>query len=121
MTEPIEQHCSYFVKLYVDCDMLYVHIGRVHSPITLGMYVSHAATPSVRLDFVLPYLESHMQTIRCLAAETFARQTLVCSHGMKRQPGKGRNNLEHVFPHHLWFRLFVYPTWCGIVCLIREW
>ena len=67
----------------------------------LGMYVSHAAAPSVRLDCVLPYLESRAQTVRRLAAETFARQALVRSHGVKRQPGKEKYNLEHVFPHHL--------------------
>ena len=37
---------------------------------------------------------------------------------MKRQPGKGRNYLEHVFPQHLWCGLSVYPDWCGIVSLV---
>ena len=93
----------------------------MHSPVTLGMYVSHAAAPSVWLDCVLPCLESRVQTIRCLAAETFARQAYVRSHGVKRQPGKGKDNLENIFPQHLWFRLFVYPTWCGTVSLSSEW
>ena len=62
-----------YVKLCVDYDVLYVHIGGVQSPIMSGMYISHAATPSARLDFVLKCLESRAQTVRCLAAEMFAR------------------------------------------------
>ena len=85
------------------------------------MYVSHAAAPSVQLDGVLPYLESRAQTVRCLAAEMFAQQAIVRSHRVKRQPGKGKDNLEHVFPHHLWFGLSVHPIWCGVVCLLNEW
>ena len=46
---------------------------------------------------------------------------IVCSQGVKPQPGKGRNILENVFPQHLWFGLFVYPTWCGTVYLSSEW
>ena len=109
------------MKLCANCDVLHVHIGRMCSLIMSGMYVSHAAAPSVRLDLVLPCLESHAQTIKCLATEMFARPTLVCSHGVKRQPEKGRNNLENLFPQHLRFGLFVYLTWCEIVCLRSEW
>ena len=87
----------------------------VHSPITLSMYVSHATAPSARLDFVLKCLESRVQTIRCLAAEILARQTTVYSYGVKRQPGKGKDNLENIFPHYLWFGSCVYPNCCGIV------
>ena len=85
-----------------------------------GMYVSHAAAPSVRLDCVLPYLESQMQTIRHLATETFTRRAIVCSHGVKKQPGKWRNNLDNVFSHHLWFVSCVYPPWCGTVSLVES-
>ena len=108
------------MKLCADYDMLYVHIGCVQSPITLGMSVSHAAAPSARLDCIQLYLVCRAQTVRHLAAETFARRTLVCSNGVKRQPGKGRNNLEHVFPYHLWFGLSVYPTWGGTVSLVES-
>ena len=82
-TEPIEQCHVYYMKMCVAYNVLYVATGVVHSPIMLGMYVSHAAAPSVRLDLVLPYLESCAQTVRRLAAERFARQTIVCSHGVK--------------------------------------
>ena len=103
------------MKLCDDCDVLYVHIRHMCSLITSGMYVSHAAAPSVQLDFVLPYLESCVQTIRHLAAETSAQPTLICSHEVKKQFGKGRNNLENIFPQHLWFGLSLYPTWCGTI------
>ena len=102
-------------------DMLYATTGVCSQSNTLGMYLSHAAAPSVRLDCVLPYLESRAQTIRCLAAEIFARKAIVNSHGVKKQPEKGRNNLENVFSQHLWFGLSVYPTWCETVCLHSEW
>ena len=108
------------MKLCANCDVLYVNIGCVCNVITSGIYVSHAAAPSRWLDFVLPYLKSCAQTVGRLATEMFARPTLVCSHGVKKQPGKGRNNLENVFPQHLWFSLSVYPTWCGIVCLVES-
>ena len=71
---------------------------------------SHAAAPSAQLDFVLKCLESRAQTIRCLAAETAAQRALVCSHGVKRLPGKGKDILENVFPHYLWFGSCVYPN-----------
>ena len=61
------------------------------------------------------YLVRRAQTVRRLAAETFARQTFVRSHGVKGQPGKEKDYLEHVFPYYLWFGLCVYPTWCGTV------
>ena len=83
--------------LYVDYDMLSLHIGRVQSSITLSMSVSHATAPSVWLDFVLKHLAHRMQTVGRLAAETFARRIFVCSHGVKRQPGKGRNNSRTFF------------------------
>ena len=62
----------YYEMLCVDCNMLYVHIGCVQSAIMSSMSVSHAAAPSARLDCMQPYLVSHAQTIRHLAAETFA-------------------------------------------------
>ena len=83
------------------------------------MYVSHATAPSVRLDFVLKSLESHTQTVKCLATEMFAQRASVCSQGVKKQPGKGKDNLQHVFLHHLWFGSCVYPTWCGIVSFVE--
>ena len=64
-------------------DVLNLHIGRVQSSITLSMSISHAAAPSARLDCIQPYLVRRAQTVRCLATETFARQTFVCSHGVK--------------------------------------
>ena len=69
--------------LCVDYDMLYVHIGCMCSLILSGMSVSHAAAPSVRLGGVLPYLKSRVQTVRHLAAGTFAQQTIICSHGVR--------------------------------------
>ena len=69
----------------------------LHSPITLGMYVSHAAALSVQLDFVLKYLESCVQTVRFLAAETDARHSFVCSQGVNRHPGKGKDNSRMFF------------------------
>ena len=101
-------------------DVLYVTTSVCALSNTLGMYVSHATAPSAWLDFVLKCLESCVQTVRHLAAEMFAQQAIVCSHGLKRQPGKGRNNLENVFPHYLWFGSYVYPTWCGIVSLVES-
>ena len=96
----------YYVMLCVDYDVLYLHIGHVQSSITLSMPVSHAAATSVWLDCIKPYLVRHMQTLRRLAAKTFARQTFVRSHGVKRQPGKGRNNSRTFF-------LYIF----GLVCL----
>ena len=107
------------MKLFADYDMLNVHIGCVQSPIMLSMSVSHAAAPSAQLDFVLKYLESHAQTVRCLAAETVAQRAYVHSHGVKRQPGKGKDILKNVFPHYLWFGSCVYPIWCEIVSLVE--
>ena len=107
--------------LCVDYDVLNLHIGHVQSSITSSLSVSHAAAPSARLDCMQLYLVRRAQTVRGLAAETLARRTFVRSHGVKRQPGKGRNNLEHVFPPHLWFGSCVFLTWCGIVCLRSEW
>ena len=119
--ELVEYCCSYYVKLCVDCDVLYAHIGCMCSLISSGMYVNHAAAPSAWLDFVLKCFESCAQTVRCLATETFARQTLVCSHEVKQLPGKGKDILKNVFPHYLWFGLSVYPTWCETFCLRSEW
>ena len=70
------------MKMCVAYDVLYVTTGVCALSSTLGMYVSHATAPLVRLDCVLPYLESYTQTIRRLAAETFARRAIVCSHGV---------------------------------------
>ena len=109
----------YYMMLCVDCNMLYVLIGCVQSAITLSMSVSHAAAPSARIDFVLKHLVRHVLTVRHLAAKTFAQQTFVYSHGVKRQPGKGKDKLENVFPHYLWFGSCVYPTWCGTVVYWR--
>ena len=101
-------------------DVLYVTTGMCVQSNTLGMHVSHTTAPSVGLDCVLPHLESRAQTIRRLATKIFARQAIVCSHGVKKQPGKGRKNLENIFPHHLWFGSCVYPTWCEIVSLVES-
>ena len=87
----------YYEMLCVDCNVLYVHIGCVQSAITSSMFVSHAAAPSARLDFVLKHLARRVQTVRHLAAEMFAQQTFVCSHGVKRQPGKGKDNSRTFF------------------------
>ena len=87
----------YYVMLCVDYDVLNLHIGHVQRPITSSLSVSHAAAPSARLDCMQLYLVCRAQTVRRLAAETFARQTFVCSHGVKRQPGKGRNNSRTFF------------------------
>ena len=77
----------YYVMLCVDYDVLVLHTGHVPSPImsslSLSLSVSHAAAPSARLDCMQLYLVCRAQTIRRLAAETFARQTFVCSHGVK--------------------------------------
>ena len=80
-----------------DYDVLNLHIGHVQSSITLSMSVSHAAAPYAQLDCIQPYLVGRAQTVRLLAAETFARQTFVCSHGVKRQPGKGKDNSRTFF------------------------
>ena len=93
-TKPDRQYLRYYVMLCVDYDVLNLHIGHVQSSITLSMSVSHAAAPSAWLDCMQPYLVHRAQTIRHLAAETFARQTFVRSHGVKRQPGKGKDNLR---------------------------
>ena len=87
----------YYVMLCGDYDMLNLHIGHVQSSITSRMSVSHAAAPSARLDCIQPYLVHCMQTVRRLVAVTFARQTFVCSHGVKRQPGKGKDNSRTFF------------------------
>ena len=80
----------YYMMLCVDCTMLYVHIGCVQRAIMSSMYVSHAAAPSTRLDFVLKCLESRVQTVRRFAAETLARRATVCLYGVKKYPGKGK-------------------------------
>ena len=118
-TKPDRQYLRCYVILCVDYDVLYVQIGCVQSAITVSMSVSHAAAPSAWLDCIQPYLVCCVQTVRRLAAETFARQTFVHSHGVKRQPGKGKDKLENVLPNYLWFGLSVYPTWCGTVALWR--
>ena len=96
----------YYVMLCVKYDVLVLHIGHVLTPITSSLSVSHAAAPSARLDCMQLYLVRRMQTIRHLATEKFARQTFVCSHGVKRQPGKGKDNSRTFF-------LFIF----GLVCL----
>ena len=78
-------------------DVLNLHIGHVQRPITSSLSVSHAAAPSAQLDCIQPHLVHHAQTVRHLATETFARQTFVCSHGVKRQPGKGKDNSRTFF------------------------
>ena len=83
--------------LCVDYDVLVLHIGHVLSPITLSLSVSHAAAPSARLACMQLCLVRRSQTIRCLTAETLARQTTVRSQGVKGQPGKGRNNSRTFF------------------------
>ena len=77
-TKPDKQYLRYYVMLCGDYDVLNLHIGHVQSSITLSMSVSHAAAPSARLDCIQPYLVHHAQTVRRLAAETFAQQTFVC-------------------------------------------
>ena len=51
------------MKMCVAYDMLYVTTGLCAWSNMLGMYVSHAAAPFVWLDYVLPYLESHVQPL----------------------------------------------------------
>ena len=119
--KPARQHLRYYVMLCIKYDVLNLHIGHVQTSITSSLSVSHTAAPSVRLDCMHLCLVRHLQTVRRLAAETFARQTFVCLQGVKRQPGKGKDYLENVFPQHLWFGSCVYPNWCGIVCLRSEW
>ena len=87
----------YYAMLCGDYDMLNLHIGHAQSLIVSNLSVSHAAAPSARLDCMQLYLLHHVQTVRHLAAETFARQTFVRSHGVKGQPGKGRNNTRMFF------------------------
>ena len=87
----------YYAVLSVDYDVLNLHIGHVQSLTMSSLSVSHAAAPSARLDCMQLYLVCHMQTVRRLAAETFARQTFVCLHGVKRQPGKGKDNSRTFF------------------------
>ena len=106
--------------LCVKYDMLILHIGHVQTLKTSSLSVSHAAAPSARLDCIQLYLVHRVQTVRRLAAETLARQTCVRSHGVKGQPGKGKDYLVNVFPHYLWFGLSVYPTWCEIVSLMES-
>ena len=96
-TKPDRQYLRYYVILCGDYDVLNLHIGRVQSSITLNTSVSHAAAPSARLDCIQPYLVRRAQTVRRLVAETFARRTFVCSHGVKRQPGKGKDNSRMFF------------------------
>ena len=83
--------------MYVNYDVLILHIGHVQSLITSSLSVSHAAPPSAWLDCIQLYLVRRAQTIRRLAAETFARRTFVCSHGVKRQPGKGKDSSRTFF------------------------
>ena len=78
-------------------DELNLHIGHVQSSITSSLSVSHAAAPSARLDCMQLYLVRRAQTVRGLAAETFARRTFFCSHEVKRQPGKGNYNSRTFF------------------------
>ena len=70
--KPDKQHLMYYVMLYVDYDVLNLHIGHVQSSTTSSMPVSHAAAPSARLDCMQLYLVRCAQTIRRLAAKTFA-------------------------------------------------
>ena len=85
------------LRLCAKYDVLNLHIGHVQTSITSSLSVSHAAAPSVRLDFVLKCLNNHMQTIRRLATGRFARQAYTNSHGVKRQPGKGKDNSRMLF------------------------
>ena len=87
----------YYVMLCVDYDVLNLHIGHVQSEITSSLSVSHAAAPSARLDCMQLYLVHRVPTVSRLTAETFARRTFVCSHGVKRQPGKGKDNSKTLF------------------------
>ena len=115
------QYLSYYEMLCVDYDVLILHIGHVQTSITSSLSVSHAAAPSARLDCMQLCLVRCLQIVRRLAAETFARRAFVCSQGVKRYPGKGKDYLKNVFPQHLWFGSCVFPNWCGIVCLHSEW
>ena len=87
----------YYVMMCVDYDVLILHISHVQSSITSSLPVTHAAAPSARLDCMQLYLVRRAQTVRRLAAETFAGQTFVRSHGVKRQPGKGKDNSRMFF------------------------
>ena len=51
MTKQARQDLSDYEMLCVDYDVLVLHIGHVLSPITSSLSVSHAATPSARLDY----------------------------------------------------------------------
>ena len=95
--KPDRQYLMYYLMLCVDYDILNLHIGHVQSSITSSLSVSHATVPSARLDCMQPYLVRRVQTVRRLAAETFAQQTFVCSHGVKRKPGKGKDNSRTFF------------------------
>ena len=95
--KPDRQYVMYYVMLCVDYDVLNLHIGHMQNSITSSLSVSHAAAPSARLDCMQLYLVRRAQTVTRLAAETFARQTFVRSHGVKRQPGKGKNNSRTFF------------------------
>ena len=77
--------------------MLNLHIGHVQTLITSSLSVSHTAAPSARLDCMQLYLVRCAQTVRRLATETFARQTFVHSHGVKGQPGTGKDNSRTFF------------------------
>ena len=107
------QYLMYYVMLCVNYDVLNLHIGHMQSSITLTMSVSHAAAPSVRLDCMQLYLVHRVQTVQHLAAETFAQRTFVHSHGVKRQPGKGRNNSRTFFLYT--FGLVYLCTRLGVV------
>ena len=72
-TKPDRHYLRYYLMLFGDYDVLNLHIGHVQSLIMLSMSVSHAAAPSAWLDCIQPYLVHCAQTIRRLAAETFAQ------------------------------------------------
>ena len=91
------QHLRYYEMLCVDYDVLILHIGNVQTSITSSLPVSHATAPSAWLACMQLCLVCYLQTVRRLAAETFAQRIFVRSHGVKGQPGKGRNNSRSFF------------------------
>ena len=95
--KPDRQYLMYYMILCVDYDVLNLHIGHMQNSITSSLSVCHAIAPSARLDCMQLYLVRRAQTVRRLAAETFAGQTFVRSHGVKRQPGKGKDNSRTFF------------------------
>ena len=70
--KPVGQYLSYYEMLCVDYDVLILHIGHVLTSITSSPSVGHTTALSARLDCIQLYLVHRAQTVRHLAAETFA-------------------------------------------------